>query len=128
MNSVSRLRFTGSGNEGVTARICLDQGEIVVLGSSTYSTPSAALHDFRQVITAGDCRNFFASTAHVNSARCNRNSRANETTLYLTIQGASTTDSQYSIDSSFGNAFGNLFFSFSEVVKIKFYHMQEAVQ
>lgn len=118
MNSVSRLRFTASGDEGVTARICLDQGEIVVHGSSTYSTPNMALNDFSAVITPGSCRNFFASTAHVNGARCNQNSQqTNQTTLYLTIQGKSTTQSQYSITSSFGNAFGNNVF-----YVVKFYH------
>lgn len=116
MDSVSRLRFTGSGGEGVTARICLDQGEIVVHGSSTYSTPNMALHDFSQEITAGNCRNFFASTADINDARCTSNSngvQVNETTLYLTIQGMSTTESQYSVNSSIGNAFGNYRTEFS---------------
>ena len=112
MNSVSRLRFTGSSEEGVTARICIEQGEVTVQGSSTYSNPNGALHDFSQVVRAGDCRNFFASLAEVNEARAAQcstsvpSSVGGETTLYLSIQGMSAVESQYTLNSSIGNAFG----------------------
>ena len=111
MNSVSRKEFTGSIQEGVSARICVDEGEVIVHGSSTYSNPNVALHDFSTTLLAGSCRNFFSIPVDTNTdcSTCNVNQDVEKkpnVTLYLTIEGASVVKSQYSLNSSIGNTFG----------------------
>jgi hypothetical protein len=117
MKSVSRKEFTAPAKVGVTVRICVDEGEVAIHGSSTYSNPNVALHDFGYTLIAGSCRNFFSITVY-DSADCSacvvsnkRKSGGNAieqhvVTLYLTIEGTSATESQYSMNSSIGNAFG----------------------
>ena len=109
MGSVSRLQFSASGDDGVTARVCINRGEATVYGSLTVPNPNTALYDFSQVLK-GNCGNFFGSTQDAQTAQTERcisnNAMQSEAKLYLTIEGMSSTETQYSIDSSHGNTFG----------------------
>ena len=125
--SVSRLQFSGPGVEGVTVRICIDQGVVVVYGSYTISNPSAALHDFSEVLRAAEgevmpssCLITSATLEDVNRdgedvctlcedalGRTKRQDDGNTmVTVYITIEGSSESESQFSVNSSVGMAFG----------------------
>ena len=112
MGSVSRLQFSASGDDGVTARVCINRGEATVYGSLTVPNPNTALYDFSQVLK-GNCGNFFGSMQDARTAQTERcisnNAMQSEAKLYLTIEGMSSTETQYSIESSHGNTFGELF-------------------
>ena len=54
MDSVSRFRFSGPSNEGVTVRICIESGVIVVHGSYSIPNPSAVLSDFSRTLRAAE--------------------------------------------------------------------------
>ena len=128
-DSVTRLQFTGPRDEGVTVKICIDQGAIVVYGSYTSSNPSSALHDFSTILRAGGGEvspsNCLVSHATIDDImrsprdcsqcgpdnlferRKRRQSDEEEmVTIYIAIEGVSDTESQFSVNSSFGDAFG----------------------
>lgn len=119
MGSISRLQFPGPRMEGVTVRICVKVGAVMVYGSYTTPSPSAALNDFSEVLgTEKTCLTLHATTSsgsNENSCSlCNsRNEwQAGEMTgemlmMYATIEGISETESRFSVNSSVGNAFGN---------------------
>ena len=125
MGSTSRLRFTGPGDEGVTVKICIDRGVIIVYGSYTVPNPNAALHDFSATLnaTGGEVMASSCLVSHVNSSDIARSMRDcsycrpntlgrrrrqadEEVTIYITIEGVSDTESQFTVNSSFGDAFG----------------------
>jgi len=133
MGSVSRLRFSGPGNEGVTVRICIDQGVIIVYGSYTVPNPNAALYDFSRILRAaeGEVTPSNCLISHVNIEDVARNRRdcsqcgttntsggrgrkkrqagkdeAPIVTVFITIEGASDMENHFSVNSSFGTAFG----------------------
>lgn len=128
--SATRLRFTGPRAEGVTVRICVDQGVIVVYGSYAVPNPSSALHDFSTILRAagGEVGTSDCLVSHVtiddvmrsnprDCSQCRTSSQgrrkrqtqkegSTEVTIYITIEGVSDTDGQFSVESSFGDAFG----------------------
>ena len=135
MGSVSRLEFSGPADEGVTVRICIDNGVVHVYGSYTITNPSAALHDFSEVLAAAEgevmATNCLVTSATlddvspdeecsicsdtpngVNRRRRRRRRQVDNgggeevVTIYLTIEGASDSQNQFSINSTTGLAFG----------------------
>ncbi len=131
MGSVTRLAYTAPVDEGVTVKICIDQGAIVVYGSYTVLNPSSALHDFSEILTAaeGEVMPSRCLVSHITMEDVLRNSRDcsqcgdiaarrkrqlpdEETmmvTVYIAIEGASDAENQFSINSSIGSAFGMLY-------------------
>lgn len=116
MNTNLKLNLS-IGTEGLTVRICIQEGAIVVFGSYTVPNPSLVLHDFQTTLnTTGfsDCFALRAQTSQSCSQRTSNGRRRRQTeeenmgTLYLTIEGASETESQFSFNSSYGVAFGKL--------------------
>ena len=120
MGTVSRLQFSGLASEGVTVRVCINQGSIVIYGSYTTRNPSAAFHDFSEVLSAadGEVTPVKCHTTYVNvmvggrgdsCSMCKSNTiqrkkrQTDEVTAYITIEGMSTNESEFSINSSRGN-------------------------
>ena len=124
----TRFQATGTADEGVTVRICIDRGVIVVYGSYTVPNPNSAINDFSAVLIAGDgevtpsdclvthadIQDVMASSMDCSlcgsnfQGRKKRQSEEEETvTIYIAIEGVSDTESQFSVNSSFGEAFGN---------------------
>ena len=116
-NSTARLEFSGSGAEGVTIRICIERGAIMVHGSYTDPNPSAAYYDFSYLLTAaeGEVTASSCSTTHVTmddvartTEECDqcsgREKRQAEdiVTVYITIEGASDVENEFSVNSSIG--------------------------
>ena len=128
--SVSRHRFMGPEEEGVTVRICIDRGAIMVYGSYTVPNPNAAFNDFSDFLSAteGEVMSFNCSVSHItidnvmevvnDCSQCNlglqgRKKRQEEeearmVVVYITIEGVSDTGNQFSINSSIGSAFGKM--------------------
>ena len=131
MGSVSRLEFSGPADEGVTVRICIEQGVIVVYGSYTIPNPTAALHDFSEILSAADGEltpvSCFTKSATLDDImggseeegctlcdaplprRKKRQAEEEEeatVTVYVTIEGASESENQFSVDSTTGTRFG----------------------
>lgn len=122
MGSVTRLEFSGEGSEGVTVRICISEGVIVIYGSYTIPNPSAALNDFSTVLSAVMPTTCFATHATLDdisgddtcslcaaSEPVKKKRQADDemmVTVYITIEGMSETESQFSVNSSLGEAFG----------------------
>ena len=124
------MEMTGPADEGVTVRVCIQRGAIVLRGSSTESHPSRASNDFSVLlnytggrVTPGrDCLTYHASSQSRiidvmmdDNSQCGTNpgrrrrrqSEEEETvTIYITIEGVSNTESHFSVNSSFGEAFG----------------------
>ena len=130
MDTITRLEFSGSGEDGVTVKICINRGAIIIYGSYTTPNPNSALHDFSDILTAsdGEVAPSECSVHHVdiddidpNLPDCNqcntprrkrRQSDSEETMVrvYISIEGASSkTESLFTVNSSNGNAFGELF-------------------
>ena len=125
--NVARIAVTGSADEGVTVRICIDQGVIVVYGSYTSPNPSSALHNFSTILRAVDgevtpssclvnhvtIEDVMASSS-MDCSQCRTNSQGRKrrqsdeemVTIYIAIEGVSDMESQFSVNSSFGNVFG----------------------
>ena len=120
MGTVSRLQFSGPASEGVTVRVCINRGTIVIYGSYATRNPSAAFHDFSEVLSAanGEVIPVMCHTTYVNvtiggrgdsCSMCESNTiqrkkrQAEEVAVYITIEGMSTNGSQFSINSSRGN-------------------------
>lgn len=125
MNTITRLEFSGPGEDGVTVRICIDSGAIVIYGSYTAPNPNSALHDFSAILTAsdGEVAPSSCSVHHVNiddidpnlpdCSQCRRRKRRQSDSeqamvrIYISIEGASSkTESLFTVNSSNGNAFG----------------------
>ena len=123
--SSTKLQVSGSRAEGVTIRICIERGAIIVYGSYTDPNPSAAYYDFSQLLTAaqGEVMASSCSTTHVtmddvaratedcdqcrSSQKKKRQSEEEEDiTVYITIEGVSDTENTFSLNSSVGSAFG----------------------
>jgi hypothetical protein len=118
----TRLQFTAPGDEGVTIRICIDRGAIVVYGSYLHSNPSPAYYDFRAILDAGgEVMADSCYVSHVTSevtgnsdrTRCmntkrrkKRQSEEEMVTIYIAIEGLSDGENQFLINSSLGEAFG----------------------
>ena len=98
-------------------------------GSYTVSNPNFAINDFSAVLNAGDgevapsdclvthadIQDVLASSMDCSQCRTNsqgrkrRQSEEEETvTIYIAIEGVSDTESQFSVNSSFGDAFGTV--------------------
>lgn len=114
------------GSEGLTVRICIQEGAIVVFGSYTVPNPSSALHDFSTTLNAtgfddeANCFVYYTTPADVmqnsSCSLCSSNPQGrrrrqteNALFLYITIEGASDTENQFSFNSSYGAAFGKYF-------------------
>ena len=132
MGGVSRLDLSGPGSEGVSVRICVDRGVIVVYGSYTSPNPNLALNDFSAELRAqGDgeitptsCLATYATLDDVQASSedeevCSvcrstlqgRRKRQveeeeREVVIYITIEGASDETSHFTVDSAIGGAFG----------------------
>ena len=100
-------------------------------GSYTVPNPNSAINDFSAILNAGDddgevtpsncfathtdIPNMMASSTDCSQCRTNsqgrkrRQSEEEETvTIYIAIEGVSDTESHFSVNSSFGEAFGNV--------------------
>lgn len=129
MNTITRLEFSGPAEDGVTVKICIDRGTIVVYGSYTTPNPNSALYDFSDIMTAADgevapsnCSVHYVNIDDIdpNLPDCNqcntvrRKRRQSESEqammvrIYISIEGAAT-ESLFTVNSSNGNAFGKLF-------------------
>ena len=126
--SISRFRMTIPEVGGVTVRICINRGAIMVYGSYTVPNPNAALHHFSDFLraTRGVVTPFNCSVSHVTiddgTDDCSENQRrkkrqeeeeeeeegeeARIVVVHITIEGVSDTENQFSISSSNGSAFG----------------------
>ena len=114
--SVSRLQFSGSITEGVSIRICMEEGGIVIYGSYSIPNPGAALHDFSEKLdpTSSQCLIYHidkkttsrsktcSSCERDNVIRSKRQVEDIETiNVYITIEG-SVDDSRFSVTSQEG--------------------------
>ncbi len=130
MGATARLRISGPGSEGVSIRICIDRGVIVVYGSYTSPNPNLALHDFSQELSAPDgevtpasCLTSYITLDDVNARsededvcsvcrstlpgrRKRQVSEETEVVVYITIEGVSDTINQFNINTQIGSAFG----------------------
>ena len=116
-NSTARLEFSGSGAEGVTIRICIERGAIMVHGSYTDPNPSAAYYDFSYLlmavegeVTASSCSSTHVTMDNVTRAtedcdQCSGRERGKQKILSqctLQLKGLN----EFSVNSSIGVAFG----------------------
>jgi len=115
--SVSRLKFTSSHNEGVSIKICIQVGQVIIYGSYSIPNPGPALYDFREELNAGksQCLTTHAtrnSTAEKDSclscgSRRNRGKRLaknDQFTVYVTIEGTANS-SHYTVNSDTSKGF-----------------------
>lgn len=109
VGSVSRLQFSGPGDEGVTVKICIEKGEIVVYGSYTISSPSKALHDFSKELRAGTDKCFTTSATldDVDLHKEVTKGQGGNVTVYITIEGLSEKENQFSVNSSVGKFYSS---------------------
>ena len=116
--------------EGLTVRICIERGVIKVYGSYTVKTPNSAINDFSATLFATDgettpsncsathvdIQDVMASSMHCSLCGTNSQERKRRqsddeeetVTIYIAIEGVSDTESHFSVNSSFGEAFGNV--------------------
>ena len=130
MGAVSRLELTGPGSEGLSVRICVDRGVVVVYGSYTSPNPNLVLHDFSEVLRAPDgevtpasCSTSYITLDDVNARsededtctvcrssrpvqRKRQTSEERDVVVYITIEGTSNATSQFTVSSEIGAAFG----------------------
>ena len=66
--SISRLKFLDSSNEGVSIKICVEEGGVVIYGSYTNPNPSPALNDFMEELSEINLKRCL--TAHFRSELC----------------------------------------------------------
>jgi len=105
--SVSRLQFSASSARGVSIRICIEGGGIVIYGSYSNPNPNSALHDFREELseTGSQCYtshiNQTTACEHTNRRRRKRQADDTEITVYITITG-SMNGSKFSVESEDG--------------------------
>lgn len=111
--SVSRLQFSGSHDEGVSIKICIEVGGVIIYGSYSNPNPGPALHDFMEELS--DSVDSRCLTTHVDqnttkedktcttcgSDRRKRQVVVNEITVYITIEG-SVNGSQFTVISDSG--------------------------
>ena len=116
--SVSRLQFSGSVTEGVSIRICIKEGGIVIYGSYSNPNPGAAFHDFSENLdsTSSQCL-----TSHVDQSTISRSETCSSCEIdniirskrqiedveminvYITIEG-SVDSSRFSVTSEEGRS------------------------
>ena len=87
MGVTARLQFAAPTNEGMTFRLCLSQGEIIMY-SSTIPNPSSAQYIWNDTVTANTCLTVFydiLSEHHQN--RRQNSTESNMTLLYITLEG-----------------------------------------
>ena len=154
MGVTSRLEFPGSRDTGVSVRICVDRGVVIVYGSYTSPNPNAAMHDFSEilravngVVTPASCLTSYATINDVGGQEddlCNecisnllperRKRQANEeererdVVIYITIEGASDALNQFTVESEIGGAFGKKELTCFDTVVDSLHHSAQNVQ
>ena len=110
-NQQTRTQFSSGNPAGVTYRICIANGTIAVFISYSISNPGPALNDGSITLSSDGnepCVTYYVpppDTGDNMSGRKRRqsSSETQEAVIYITIVGASETESHFSIDSSYGN-------------------------
>jgi len=100
IGSVSRLKFSGSSSEGVSIKICVEEGGVIVYGSYSNPNPSPALNDFmeelreislKRCLTAHFSQDSIGSDDNCNTgsstSKASGQNKVNETSVYVTIEG-----------------------------------------
>ena len=116
--SVSRLQFSGSQAAGVSIKICIEEGGIVIYGSYTNPNPGPALHDFMEELrdaTGSQCLithidqgtimepQTCSSCDYDNRSRKKRQVEDVEVTVYIAIEG-SVDGSSFTVSNGDGRA------------------------
>ena len=116
--SISRLKFTSSHDEGISIKICLQVGRVVIYGSYSVPNPGPALYDFKEELSAGtsQCLTTHATRnsslekddcnlcgAH-RSRRGKRLAESDQVIVYVTIEGTANS-SRYTVNSDTGKSF-----------------------
>ena len=86
----ARLQFAAPTIERMTFRLCLSQGEIIILYSSTIPNPSSAQYIWRDTVTANTCLTVFYNIRGHHQNRKQKRQTSTESDmmlLYITLEG-----------------------------------------
>ena len=86
MGVTARLQFAAPTNEGMTFRLCLSQGEIIIY-SSTIPNPSSAQFIWNDTVTANTCLTVFYDISEHHQNRQQNSTESNMILLYITLEG-----------------------------------------
>ena len=112
-----RISFSAPAEEGITVRLCVHEGQIILYASTSVPNPSAALHDWNTTIRAPEYQHtlvcsstFFNNLGSPNLISENILSRGrrqtgensnDSVTLYLSVEGLENFN-EFSLNSSQG--------------------------
>ena len=85
----ARLQFAAPTIEGMTFRLCLSQGEIIIY-SSTIPNPSSAQYIWRDTVTTNTCLTVFYNIRGHHQNRKQKRQTSTESDmmlLYITLEG-----------------------------------------
>ena len=117
MGVTTRLRYTVPVAEGMTFRLCLRNGQIIIY-ASTLPNPSSAQYTWRDIVTASaqpiSCLTMFYELrmSEDNKRRKRRQLTASTASLYITLEGQGD-KSEFIFNSSVGNV------TFGKDIKLK---------
>ena len=105
-----RLSLQAPAEEGITVRLCVHRGKIVLYASTTIPNPSAALHDWVDIVTAPE--NQHSITCHTSFYDLNkpdlnqvprgkRQTGETTVTLYISIEGQESLN-EFQLNSTYG--------------------------
>ena len=89
--ATARLRFTVPADEGLTFRLCISEGRIVIY-ASTIPNPNSAQHNWRDAVRANahpiNCLTSFYEITESNNRRKRRQLPSPElATIYISLEG-----------------------------------------
>ncbi len=105
-----RISLEPPAEDGITVRLCIHRGRVVLYASTTVPNPSAALHEWVDIVTAPENQHSIAchtSFYDLNKRDLNQVPRAKRqteettVTLYISIEGQENLN-EFQLNSSYG--------------------------
>lgn len=105
-NGTERLSFSTLLEEGITIRICITAGRLLLYASTTVRNPSEALSNWQGAITTVNLTSINCLTSFFHNVHNKRRKRAvtesERGMLYLTIEGVENSN-EFTVNSENGN-------------------------
>ena len=121
-----RLSLDAPAETGITVRVCVHRGRIALYASTTSPNPSAALHEWSDIVTAPEnqqtitCHSSFYDLNDINvnePTRDKRQTKETTVTLYISIEGQDNLN-EFQLSSNYveveqGNSVNNIIGEYS---------------